>query len=50
VKGKYQVSENALADEASLVTSLPQSSAPEKRMGNLAKGIMDINTPMDEIN
>ena len=50
VKGKYQISENALADEASLVTSLLQSSAPEKRMGNLAKGIMDINTPMDEIN
>ena len=44
VKGKYEVSENASADEASLVTSLLQSGSPEKRLGNLAKGIVDIKT------
>lgn len=44
VKGKYKISENASAHEASLVVSLLQSSSPEKRLGNLAKGIMDIKT------
>ena len=44
VKGEYQISEKASADEASLVAGLLQSRSPEKRMGNLAKGIMDIKT------